>query len=255
MNEIINDIPFLSFLNEFNEKQLYIYKLAYNGNLKELRESINYLKKTNPDFHYGDLALIVAYTGNTKILKYLINNHLFTTYVENKNKENCFLIATDKCHIKILKILVNYVHNTKNYAFICNARNNRNFNPVHIALYNENIKILKYLINIKSNILLNIGFNMYKEFRSYGSYYEFSIRFNKIKSIKFLDKQKYIFHYIVIFLHTKYMNNKTLRYFYGKGRRLYGYRIYFNPLHIVNNINNIKTYYINHKCNNKLLFI
>jgi hypothetical protein len=51
------------------------------------------------------------------------------------------------------------------------------------------------------------------------------------------------------------VNNKTLRYFYGKGKRFYGYRIYFNALHIVNNINNIKTYYINHKCNNKLLFI
>ncbi len=244
INELSNSTLSKEEILALNDKEKCLYHITYRGYFKELRkliESPETQELIRP--HIPKLSLIVAHIGNTRILKYLIKNDLLDVEIE-KNYQNCFTVATCKGHIKVLKILVKYSNDIKDNNFIYSSGSD--FNAFEYALICQHINILDYLIKI--------GFGMYN--RVYNTYenYHFIIKLGKIKSLKYLDKKGYKVSNKV--LNRRLFNcryNKILKYFYGKGGRLYGYKIskYINVLDKFNK----EKFFINFTCINKLLFI
>lgn len=230
---------------KYDEPQrMYIY--CYFGYFKELCESIKYFKSFNS--FISELSLIAAYTGNTKILKYLIkNNYLDMNITDISYNSNCFLIATRKGHIKFLKILFKHVNNNELLFKLCSDCCDPNCNAFTIALYWQHIKIL--------DLFSKTCFKMYY-FRGIDYYFNYTelVDSEKFKSLKYLDKIKHFITNEQILDIIKYnTNNKTLKYFYGKGRRLYGIKKYKHIMFIDSCPE--RKFYLNYICINQLLFI
>jgi hypothetical protein len=225
-----------------NDKEKCLYHITYRGYFKELRrliESPETKELIRP--YIPKLSLIVAHTGNTRILKYLIKNNLLDVEIKNECYQNCFIFATYYGHIKVLKILVKYSNDIKDNNFIYSCCGN--FNAFQYALYCQHIHLLDYLIQI--------GFRMYHNL--YANY-KYIVSWGKIKSLKYLDKKGYKVTNKEI---NKYLfdccYNEILKYFYGKGGRLYGYKI-SKYINVLNKFNKEK-FFINSTFINKLLFI
>ncbi len=243
-----------------NNDSFYLWHIAFRGYFKELREFIKL--KESEEFPKSikrfipAVSLIMAYTGNTQILKYLIKNDLLDVDIKTKDGSNCFIIATRKGHIKILKILVKYANikyandNIKK-TFIFNCCNGTKYDALQVALYWGYTKIADYLISI--------GFDMYFIYaKHYWPIYINLILFSKTnKSLKFLDKKGYIISNKDIIIELRRdvnVNTKIFRYFYGKGGRFYNNKYYFS-LSLYKTQKLDAPFYINYICINKLLFI
>jgi hypothetical protein len=80
-----------------NDKEKCLYHITYRGYFKELRkliESPETQELIRP--HIPKLSLIVAHTGNTQILKYLIKNNLLDVDIKTEDGSNCFILGIYK---------------------------------------------------------------------------------------------------------------------------------------------------------------
>jgi|694.fasta_scaffold39677_3 biotin synthase-related radical SAM superfamily protein len=77
-----------------NDKDITLYYITYRNYFKEFVEYLSDIDNLKDTHIISELTLIVAYTGNTQILNYLIKHNLLDVKITTENDENCFF----PCH-------------------------------------------------------------------------------------------------------------------------------------------------------------
>ena len=233
-NKDIYTIDQLNILIDGCLNNLYLFA-AYTGNIKLLK----YLKLNNFDINYINQhsfnAFLFAVKGSQLKTCYYLESIGINIYKTNRDYDNAFMIAAQFSKIKILKYLYKNIYNEGNGDIIIDRniddsyymwdQNDATNNAYMIAFLKGNIKTLKYLESI--------GFSMYYNGIHFYNSYQRVICCNKLKSIKYFDKNNFIIKNedIIPYLTQGLITNKRfntnkniLRYFFNKNGRLYNYK-------------------------------